>query len=120
MIKRTCLASRQGLTQKGLLFFLLISLFSFSFVFAHTEDAKLNQEIQSGTWMMPMMYGGMPIMGNWGFWNWRGWNFLAPIFGIVGGLWLLVILSFPILVLILLILGIIYLIKKLKSEIKKE
>jgi len=73
-----------------------------------------------GSWMMPMMGGGMPMMGYWGFWNWRGWNFLAPIFGIIGGLWLLVILSFPILVLILLILGIIYLIKKLKSEIKKE
>lgn len=67
-----------------------------------------------------MMGGGMPMMGYWGFWNWRGWNFLAPIFGVIGGLWLLVILSFPILVLILLILGIIYLIKKLKSEIKKE
>jgi len=73
-----------------------------------------------GGWTMPMMGGGMPMMGYWGFWNWRGWNFLAPIFGIVGSLWLLVILSFPILVLILLILGIIYLIKKLKSEIKKE
>ena len=192
MIKRTCLAGRQGLTQKVLLFFLLISVFIFSFVFAHTEDAKLNQEIQkgkeivekfyrgevkcqnlndedfhsvgeyvmeqmvggsdhltmnkiieqmhgkegeelmhinmgkrflgcngSGGWMIPMM-GGMPMMGYWGFWNWRGWNFLAPIFGIIGGLWLLVILSFPILVLILLILGIIYLIKKLKSEIRKE
>jgi hypothetical protein len=74
----------------------------------------------SGIWMMPMMGGGMPMMGCWGFWNLRGWNFLAPIFGIVGSLWLLVILSFPILVLILLILGIIYLIKKLKSEIRKE
>jgi uncharacterized membrane protein len=72
--------------------------------------------------MMPMMWGqDMPMMGYWqGWWNWRGWNILAPIFGVVGALWLLVILSFPILVLILLILGIIYLIKKLKSEIKKE
>jgi len=178
----------------------LLSIFSFYFASAHTEDAELNQEIQkgkeiiekfqkgettcqnltnedfhsvgeyameqmvggsdhltmnkiieqmhgkegeelmhinmgkrflgcdgSGTWMMPMMggvmpnvSGGMPMMGYWGFWNWRGWNFLAPTFGIVGSLWLLTILSFPILVLILLILGIIYLIKKLKSEIKKE
>jgi len=73
-----------------------------------------------GNWMMPMM-GGMPMMMEYrGFWNWRGWNFLAPIFGIVGALWLLVVLSFPILVLILLILGIIYLIKKLKSEIKPD
>jgi uncharacterized membrane protein len=184
---------KHGLTQKGLLFFLLISVFIFSFAFAHTEDAELNQEIQrgkeivekfyrgeikcqnltnedfhsvgeyvmeqmvggsdhltmnkmieqmhgkkgeelmhinigkrflgcdgSGTWMMPIMGGGMPMMGYWGFLNWRGWNFLAPIFGIVGALWLLVILSFPILVLILLILGIIYLIKKLKSEIRRE
>jgi hypothetical protein len=135
----------------------LLSIFFFSFVFAHTEDAELNQEIQkgkeivekfyrgkvkcqslndedfhsvgeyvmeqmvggsdhltmnkiieqmhgkegeelmhinmgkrflgcdgSGNWMMPMMGGGMPMMGYWGFWNWRGWNFLAPIFGIVG------------------------------------
>jgi len=79
---------------------------------------------QRGFWgmmpMMPMMGGGMPMMGYWGFWNWRGWDFLAPIIGIIGFLWLLVILSFPILVLILLILGIIYLIKKLKLEIKKE
>ena len=76
---------------------------------------------QRGFWgMMPMMRGGMPMMGYWGFWNWRGWDFLAPIIGLIGFLWLLVILSFPILVLILLILGIIYLIKKLKLEIKKE
>jgi hypothetical protein len=88
----------------------------------------------NGSWMMPMMGDGMPMMGYWMnrtqsrlytdfsdyFWNWRGWNFLALIFVIVGFLWLLVILFFPILVLILLILGIIYLIKKLKSEIKKE
>jgi len=193
MIKRTRLAGRQRLTQKGLLFFLLISVFIFSFVFAHTEDAELNQEIQKGreivekfyrgevkcqnlndedfhsvgeyvmeqmvggsdhlimnkmieqmhgkegeelmhinmgkrflgcngggTWMIPMMGGGMPMMGYWGFWNWRGWNFLAPIFGIFMVLWLLVVLSFPILVLTLFILGIIYLNKKLRSEIKKE
>jgi membrane-associated HD superfamily phosphohydrolase len=120
MIKRRPTQIERKLTQKGLLFFLLISVFIFSFVFAHTEDTKLNQEIQSGTCMMPMMDGGIPMMGYWGFWNWRGWDFLVPIFGIIGGLWLLVILSFPILVLILLILGIIYLIKKLKSEIKKE
>jgi len=76
---------------------------------------------QKGFWgMMPMMMGGMPMMGYWGFWNWRGWDFLAPIISIISFLWLLVILSFPILVLILLILGIIYLIKKLKLEIKKE
>ena len=76
---------------------------------------------QRGFWgMMPMMREGIPMMGYWGFWNWRGWDFLAPIIGIIGFLWLLVILSFPILVLILLILGIIYLIKKLKLEIKKE
>ncbi|GEM_PF-1937162 len=70
--------------------------------------------------MMPMMNNNMPMMGYWGFWNWKGWNYLAPIFGILSFLWLLVILSFPILVLILLILGILYLIKKLKAEIKKE
>ena len=71
--------------------------------------------------MMPMIKRGMPpMMGYWGFWDWRGWNFLAPIIGIIGFLWFLVILSFPILVLVLLILGIIYLIKKLKPEIKKE
>jgi hypothetical protein len=43
-----------------------------------------------GNWMMPMMGGGMPMMGYWMnrtksglytdfsdyFWNWRGWNFL--------------------------------------------
>jgi len=71
-------------------------------------------------WMMPMMSVGMPMMGYWGFWNWQGCNFLAPIWGIIGGLWLLVILSFPVLVLILLILSIIYLIKKLKAEIEKD
>jgi len=76
---------------------------------------------QRGFWgSMPTMKGGMPMMGYWGFWNWRGWDFLAPIIGIISFLWLLVILSFPILVLILLILGILYLIKKLKAEIKKE
>ena len=40
----------------------------------------------SGNWMMPMMGGGMPMMGYWGFWNLRGWNFLAPIFSIFGSL----------------------------------
>lgn len=177
--------------KKFVLIYIFILLFSFSFTLAHTEDAKLDQEIQKGKEIVEkfyrgeikcqnlndedfhsvgeyvmeqmvggsdhltmnkmieemhgregeelmhinmgkrflgcdgggktsMMGGGMPMMGYWGFWNWRGWNFLAPIFGVIGGLWLLVILSFPILVLILLILGIIYLIKKLKSETKKE
>jgi hypothetical protein len=69
---------------------------------------------------MSMMGGGMPMMGYWGFWNLRGWNFLAPVFSIFGSLWFLVVLFFPILFLILLILVIIYLIKKLKSEIRKE
>jgi uncharacterized membrane protein len=58
MIKRTCLAGRQGLTQKGLLFFLLISVFIFSFVFAHTEDVKLNQEIQKGKEIVEKFYRG--------------------------------------------------------------
>jgi len=184
-----------GVKKWCLIVFILILFLAFSyFVFAHTEDAELNQEIQKGKeivekfyrgeikcqnlsnedfhavgeyimeqvvggsdhltmnkmieqmhgkegeelmhinmekrflgcdgnttgWIMPMMSGGMPMMGYWGFWNWQGWNFLAPIWGIIGGLWLLVILSFPVLVLILLILSIIYLIKKLKAEIKKD
>jgi uncharacterized membrane protein len=72
--------------------------------------------------MGPMMHWNQPMMGYWwwNFSNWRGWNILGPIFGIFGSLWLLIILSFPILVLVLLILTIIYLIKKLKTEIKKE
>ncbi|GIW67051.1 MAG: hypothetical protein KatS3mg096_571 [Candidatus Parcubacteria bacterium] len=70
-------------------------------------------------WMNPS--SGMGYwQGWWNFANWRGWNVLAPIFGILGFLWLLIILSFPVLVLILLILGIIYMLKKLRSEIKKE
>ncbi|GIW65494.1 MAG: hypothetical protein KatS3mg094_013 [Candidatus Parcubacteria bacterium] len=76
--------------------------------------------------MMPMhMWGSnFPMMGYWqGWWNftnWRGWNVLVPIFGILSFLWLLIILSFPVLVLILLVLSIVYLIKKLRNEIKKE
>ncbi|GBD34792.1 hypothetical protein HRbin35_00543 [bacterium HR35] len=185
------------------LFFAFLILFSLSFVFAHTEDAELNAEIQKGRelvekfsrgeikcqdltnedfhsvgeYVMEQMVGGsdhltmnkmieemhgkegeelmhinmgkrflgcdpnvnsqgfmMPMMGpmmmNWGqpgmgYWwwnfsNWRGWNVLAPIFAILGLLWLLIILTFPILVLILFVLGIAYLIKKLRNEIKKE
>jgi uncharacterized membrane protein len=184
-----------------ILLFLLITIFSFTFVFAHSEDTELNAEIQKGKelieklqrgeitcqnltdedfhsigeYAMELMVGGsdhllmnqtmekmhgkeaeelmhinmgkrfsncfsysttipiwsgqnfgMPMMGpmmgywGWNFLNWRGWNILGPIFGIFGSLWLLIILSFPILVLVLLILGIIYLIKKIKGEIKKE
>lgn len=69
---------------------------------------------------MPMM--NMPMMG-YGWWNfpdWRSWGFLGSVFSILGFLWLIVILTVPILVLILLILGIFYLIKKLKSDIRKE
>ncbi len=63
-------------------------------------------------WMMP----GMPRMDywmeGWNFFNWKGWNILAPILGIFWFLWLLIIIALPILVLILIILEIIYLIKK--------
>ena len=58
MRKRTYIAGRQGLTQKGLLFFLLISVFIFSFALAHTEDAKLNQEIQKGKEIVEKFYRG--------------------------------------------------------------
>jgi hypothetical protein len=190
-----------------ILLFLLITILSFVFVFAHSEDAELNAEIQKGkelieklqrgeitcqnltdegfhsigeyamelivggsdhilmNQMIERMHGkeaeelmhinmgkrfsncfssstttpfwsgqnfGMPMMGPmmmnqpmmgywwWNFLNWRGWNILGPIFGIFGSLWLLIILSFPILVLILLILGIVYLIKKIKGEIRRS
>ncbi len=74
----------------------------------------------TGSMMGPMM--NMPMMGYWwwNFSNWKGWNFLAPIFGILGFLWMIIILAIPILVLILLILGILYLSKKLKSKIKED
>jgi uncharacterized membrane protein len=49
---------KRKLTQKGLLFFLLISVFIFSFVFAQTEDAKLNQEIQRGKEIVEKFYRG--------------------------------------------------------------
>lgn len=70
-----------------------------------------------GPMMSPMM--NMPMMGYWwGFSNWQGWNFLAPIFAILGILWMLVILIFPFLIVILLVLATLYLIKKLRSETK--
>lgn len=64
----------------------------------------------------------MPMMGYWwwGFSNWKGWNVFAPIFFVISLIWMLAVLAFPILVIILLVLGILYLIKKLRSEIKKE
>lgn len=71
-----------------------------------------------GGWMMmmgPMMRGNwnMPMMG---FWNWGGWNFVSPIYAFLGIIFLLVVLSLPILVFILLILAVIYLIKKLSKN----
>jgi hypothetical protein len=76
------------------------------------------------TWMMPSSmnnFGGMPMMGMWGwnFFNWRGWNILSPFVALLGILWLLIVLSFPVLVLILLILAIIYLIQKIRREVKQ-
>lgn len=67
--------------------------------------------------MKPMMNTSMMDWGC-GFLNWRGWNILGPIFGFLGFLWLIMVLALPILVLILIILGILYLIKKLKNDIK--
>lgn len=79
--------------------------------------------LNTGT--MPMMNApavNMPMMGYgwWNFSNWRGWDVVTPILGIFFSLWMIVVLSLPILVLILLILGILYLIKKLRAEIKDK
>lgn len=83
-------------------------------------ESSVFGERKSSGMMGPMM--NMPMMGYWwwNFSNWRGWNILAPILGIFFSLWMIVVLSLPILVLILLILGILYLIKKLRAEIKDK
>jgi hypothetical protein len=95
----------------------------FSNCFSYSTTTPIWSGQNFGMPMMgPMMHWGQPMMGCWGwnFLNWRGWNILGPIFGIFGSLWLLIILSFPILILVLFILGIVYLIKKIRREIKKE
>ncbi len=103
----------------------------------HGKEAEERMHIEMGkkfsgcggsygmmNWMMPSSITsskGIPMMGMWGwnFFNWRGWNILSPIIALIGFLWLLIILSFPILILVLLVLGIIYLIKKIRGEIKE-
>lgn len=73
--------------------------------------------------MLPMNTNMMnaPMMGYWwGGYNWRGWNILGSVFAIFGFLGVIIILTIPILILILLILSILYLIKKLRSENRKQ
>ncbi len=72
------------------------------------------------TMMGPMMNSPMMGYGWWNFSNWQGWNFLTPIFVILGFLWMILIFIIPILILVLLILGILYLIKKLRAEVKNK
>ena len=92
----------------------------------HGEDGEELMHINMGkrfsgcdtstNFSLPMMgdqFDRMPMMN---FFYWSGWKFLGPVFVFLGIIWFLVILSMPILVLVLLIVTILYLIKKLKRQ----
>ncbi len=91
----------------------------------HGEDGEELMHINMGkrfsgcdtstNFSMPMMGGQFNRMPMMNFFYWAGWNYLAPVFGFLGIIWFLVILAIPIAFLVLLILGIVYLVKKLKK-----